>query len=125
MARARMASARWRFVFVGLTIVLGLALLAIRLWPTSPHVGLSQAAAIQIAWAHVDQGATGVSSAEVRHDFHTGFDIPIHDQTWVVTFAGQWHLLCAGGCDPTTEWVAIDYDTGEWIASQYSYPSSR
>lgn len=125
MARARMASARWRFVFVGLTIVLVLALLAIRLWPTSPHVGLSQAAAIQIAWAHVDQGATGVSSAEVRHDFHTGFDIPIHDQTWVVTFAGQWHLLCAGGCDPTTEWVAIDYDTGEWIASQYSYPSSR
>ncbi len=120
-----MASARWRFVFVGLTIVLVLALLAIRLWPTSPHVGLSQAAAIQIAWAHVDQGATGVSSAEVRHDFHTGFDIPIHDQTWVVTFAGQWHLLCAGGCDPTTEWVAIDYDTGEWIASQYSYPSSR
>ena len=125
MARARMASARWRFVLVGLTIVLGLTFLAIRLWPTSPQVGLSQAAAIQIAWTHVDQGATGVSSAEVRHDFHTGFDIPIHDQTWVVTFAGQWHLLCAGGCDPTTEWVAIDYFTGEWIASQYSYPSRR
>ena len=125
MARARMASAKWRFVLVGLTIVLGLALLAIKLWPTSPQVGLSQAAAIQIAWTHVDQGATGVSSAEVRHNFQTGLDIPIHDQTWVVTFASRWHLLCAGGCDPTTEWVAIDDYTGEWIASQYSYPSRR
>jgi hypothetical protein len=108
-----------------LTIVLGMALLATRLWLASPHVGLSQAAAIQIAWTHVDQGATGVSSAEVRHNFRTGFDIPIHDQAWVVTFAGQWHLLCAAACDPTTEWVAIDYKTGEWIASQYSYPSRR
>jgi len=108
-----------------LTIVLGMALMATRLWLASPHVGLSQAAAIQIAWTHVDQGATGVSSAEVRHNFRTGFDIPIHDQAWVVTFAGQWHLLCAAACDPTTEWVAIDYKTGEWIASQYSYPSRR
>jgi hypothetical protein len=125
MARARMASARWRSVLVGLTIVLSLALLALRLWPNSPHGGLSQSEAIQIAWTHVDQGATGVSTAEVRHNFHTGFDIPIHDQAWVVTFAGQWHLTCAGGCDPTTEWVAIDYYTGEWIASQYSYPARR
>jgi len=55
----------------------------------------------------------------------TGFDIPIHDQAWVVTFSGQWHLLCEGGCDPTTEGVAIDYSTGEWIASQYSFPQRR
>jgi hypothetical protein len=108
-----------------LVMLLSLSFLALRLLPTRPHSGLSQAAAVQIAWTHVDAGATSVLAAEVRHDFHTGFDIPTHDQAWVVTFSGQWHLLCGGACDPTTEWVAIDYYTGEWIASQYSYPTRR
>jgi hypothetical protein len=125
VALARMPTARRLFVLAGLIMVLGLGFVAVRLWPTSPHGGLSQAAAIQIARTHIDQGAAGVLSAEVRRNFHTGFDIPIHDQTWVVTFSGQWHLLCDGGCNPTSEWVAIDYYTGQWIASQYSYPLRR
>ena len=108
----------------GLIVLLSLGFLAAKFWP-SPTGGLSEAAAIQMARDHVDPGATGVVSAEVRHNFHTGFDIPMHDQAWVVTFSGQWHLLCDGGCDPTTEWVAIDYYTGKWIASQYSYPQRQ
>jgi hypothetical protein len=125
MVTAKMAGSRRLLLLAGLILVLGLSFLSVRLWPTGPHGGLSQAAAVQIAWTHVNTGATGVLSAEIRHDFHTGFDIPIHDQAWVVTFTGQWHLLCVGGCDPTTEWVAIDYYTGEWIASEYSYPQRR
>ncbi len=125
MVKTKMVRNRRLLVLAGLVILLGLSLLAVRLWPTGPHGGLSRAAAVQIAWTHVNQGANGVLSSEVRHNFHTGFDIPIHDQAWVVTFRGQWHLLCGGGCDPTSEWVAIDYYTGEWIASQYSYPQRR
>jgi hypothetical protein len=125
VAPAKIATTRLLFLVAGLIVALGVGFLAVKLWPTSPHGGLSQAAAVQRAWTHVDPGATGVVSAEVRHNFQTGFDIPIHDQVWVVTFSGQWHLLCEGGCDPTTEWVAIDYSTGEWIASQYSYPTRR
>lgn len=121
MRLARMAKSRRGFFLVALVVVVALGLLVIKIWPTSPHGGLSQPVAIQIAWSHVDTGATGVVSADVRRNFHTGFDIPTHEQAWVITFTGQWHLLCAGGCDPTTEWVAIDYYTGEWIASQYSY----
>jgi len=117
----RTAKTRLRLVLGVLIICLAMGLLAIKLLPTSPHGGLSRAAAIEIAWTHVDPGATGVLAAEVRHNFQTGFEIPGHDQAWVVTFTGQWHLLCFGGCDPNTEWVAIDYYTGEWIASQYSY----
>jgi hypothetical protein len=63
-------------------------------------------------------------SAEITRDFKT------HHWAWVVTFNGQWHLLCSGhvtdgSCDPTTEWVAIDFYTGQWIASQFSYPAGQ
>ena len=106
--------------------VAGLAFLTFQLWPRGPHGGLAETDAIKIAQAHVDQGSTGVRSAELRHDFRTGFALPVHPWTWVVTFNGQWHLLCQGtdnACDPTTEWVAVDYHTGEWIASQFAYPA--
>jgi hypothetical protein len=38
----------------------------------------------------------------------------------VVTFNGQWHLLCSGhvtdgSCDPTSQWVAIDYYTASGL----------
>lgn len=117
-------TARRLFVLVGLVILLCIGFLAIRIWTITPN-GLSRAAAIQIAWTHVDSGATAVLSAEVRSNYQTGFDIPVHPRAWVVTFSGQWHLMCQGTCDPTTEWVAIDYYTGEWIASEYSYPAHR
>jgi hypothetical protein len=118
---ARLATARRAFFLFAFVLVVALALLLVQVWPASPHGGLSQPAAIQIASAHVDPGATRVVSADVRRDFHTGFDIPTHELAWVITFSGQWHLLCGPGCDPTTEWVAVDYFTGMWIASQYSY----
>ena len=73
----------------------------------------------------MDPGALGVTSAEVREDFNTGFDLPVHHWAWIVTFNGTWQLLCSGACDRTTEWVAIDYGSGVWIASQYSYPNRR
>jgi len=46
----------------------------------------------------------------------------------LATFNGQWHLLCSGhvtdgSCDPTSQWVASDYYTGQWIASQFAYPA--
>ena len=122
---ARKVAARRLLVVVGLAILLCIGFLADRVWATRTPSGLSQAAAIQIAWTHVDTGATGVISAEVRSNYQTGFDIPTHPKAWVVTFAGQWHLLCEGSCDPTTEWVAIDYYNGEWIASEYSYRAHR
>ena len=112
---------RRQFALVGLLILLCFGFLATRIWATNTPGGLSQEAAIQIAWKHVDPGATGVISAEARSNFQTGFDLPAHAKAWVVTFSGQWHLLCEPGCDPTTEWVAIDFYTGEWIASEYSY----
>ena len=108
-----------------LVVLLLVGLAATRMTTTDPAGGLSRAAAIAIAWTHVDPGATGVMSAEVRSNYQTGFDVPVHPKAWVVTFGGQWHLLCQGGCDRTTEWVAIDYYTGEWIASEYSYRASR
>ena len=118
MLRAR---AIRRPLLVGLLVLGVIGILAIRTAPIDSGGGLTQSKAIEIAWSHVDPGASGVSSAEVRTYYQTGFDIPVHPKAWVVTFRGQWHLLCDGGCDPTTEWVAIDYYTGEWIASQYSY----
>jgi hypothetical protein len=111
-----------------IVIVLALASLALVLLPRPPRGGLSRSAAIQAAWKHVDAGAVSVSGAEIRHDFNTGFDLPVHSWAWVVTFSGQWHLLCQGGpegCDPTSEWVAIDYSSGAWIASQHSYQPVR
>jgi hypothetical protein len=115
-------------VLGGVGLLLSVAVLVLLLWSSPPRGGLTRAQAIQAAWTHVDKGAVAVSSAEVRQNFNTGFDLPIHRWAWVVTFSGQWHLLCQGGpegCDPTTEWVAIDYSTGDWIASQHSYPSGK
>ena len=96
----------------------------------SPGKGISGSDAIQLAWEHTGQGAVSVRSAEIRRNFRTGFDLPTHHWAWVVTFNGQWHLLCSGhvtdgSCDPTSQWVAIDYSTGQWIASQFSYPAAR
>ena len=107
-------------------IVLALASLAVLILPGTPRGGLSRSAAIEVAWTHVDAGAVGVSGAELRHNFNTGFDLPVHSWAWVVTFNGQWHLLCDGaaaGCDRTSEWVAIDYYSSEWIASEHAYPA--
>lgn len=96
----------------------------------SPGKGISQSDAVQLAWAHTGQGAVTVGSAEIRRNFQTGFDLPTHHWAWVVTFYGQWHLLCSGhvtdgSCDPTSQWVAIDYYDGQWIASQFSYPAGK
>jgi len=97
--------------------------------PDSPGKGISRSDAVQMAWQHSGQGAVTVRSAEIKRNFVTGFDLPAHHWAWVVTFDGQWHLLCSGhvtdgSCDPTSEWVALDYYTGQWIASQHSYPAA-
>jgi len=97
--------------------------------PDSPGKGISRSDAVQMAWQHSGQGAVTVRSAEIKRNFVTGFDLPTHHWAWVVTFDGQWHLLCSGhvtdgSCDPTSEWVALDYYTGRWIASQHSYPAA-
>lgn len=93
-----------------------------------PGNGISQSEAITVAWQHAGSGAVAVTSAEVKHNFRTGFDLPTHRWAWVVIFSGRWHLLCSGhitdgSCDPTSQWVAIDYYTGQWIASEFSYPA--
>jgi hypothetical protein len=95
----------------------------------SPGSGISRSNAIQLAWQRSGTGALTVRSAEITRNFQTGFDQPTHRWAWVVTFNGQWHLLCSGhttdgSCDPTSQWVAIDYYTGQWIASQFSYPAA-
>jgi hypothetical protein len=110
------------------TIAVGLALGVQP--PDKPGSGSSQSDAVQLAWQHAGTGAVTVRSAEIKHDFHTGFDMPTHHWAWVVTFNGQWQLLCSGhvtdmSCDPTSQWVAIDYYTGQWIASQFAYPTGR
>jgi hypothetical protein len=94
--------------------------------PFDPHGGITRSAAIALAQTHVDPGASSGASAVVRHDvmrpWPGGRDI--HLWVWLVTFRGQWELMCAGsGCSPTTEWVAIDYYTGAWMGSEYTYPS--
>jgi len=96
--------------------------------PDRPGNGISASEAIQRAWEHSGEGAVGVRSAEIKRDYVTGFDLPTHHWAWVVTFNGQWHLLCSGhvtdeSCDPTSQRVAIDYYAGQWIASQFSYPA--
>ena len=109
------------------TVVTAVTALALQS-PDRPGNGISASDAIQRAWEHSGEGAVGVRSAEIKRDFVTGFDLPTHHWAWVVTFNGQWHLLCSGhvtdeSCDPTSQWVAIDYYTGQWIASQFSYPA--
>jgi hypothetical protein len=94
----------------------------------TPGSGISRSEAVQLASEHTDSSAVTVRSAEIKRDFQTGFDLPRHHWAWVVTFNGHWQLLCSGhvtdgSCDPTSQWVAIDYYTGQWIASQFSYPA--
>jgi len=109
-------------LLAGLVVVLGLGGLGYFFSQRPAATGISQATAIRIARVHADSGLTDVQSAEIRHNFDTGFGLRIHSLSWVVTFNGHWQLICTGACDRTSEWVAIDYYTGEWIASEYSYP---
>ena len=111
-------------ILCALVAVLSIAALVMMWWVRDqPGRGISKADAVSVAWEHVDKGAVRVSSVALHQHFQTGFDIPVHQWAWVVTFSGQWHLLCGGApCDPTSERVAIDYSSGDWIASQYSYP---
>ena len=129
MSTAARLSRKWMLLLLGGLGVagLGVALLGAQALDR-PGNGISQSEAITLAWQHTDSGAVAVTSAEVKHNFRTGFDLPTHRWAWVVIFSGQWHLLCSGhvtdgSCDPTSEWVAIDYYTGQWIASQFSYPA--
>jgi hypothetical protein len=123
---ARLISTKRVFILATVVGILSIASLATLIWvvPSGgpPRGGISRAQAIQAAWEHAGTGAEGVASAELRKDFKPGFDIPMRQWTWVVTFTGHWQLICQGACDRTTEWVAIDYFSGVWIASQYSYP---
>ena len=85
-------------------------------------------AAIRVAQNLTDPGAAGLVSAEVQHDVSAPMTDgnTIHQWVWLVTFRGKWQLMCSGSpdaCDPTTEWVAIDYYTGAWVRSEYSYPA--
>ena len=108
-------------------VVLVIGLLAVQSLER-PGTGISRSDAIKVAWEHTGSGAVAVNSADIRHNFRTGLNVRAHSWAWVVTFRGQWHLLCSGhspdrSCDPTSQWVAIDYYTGAWIASEFSYPA--
>lgn len=96
--------------------------------PGNPGVGIAQDAAIHIARGVADTGVVGLASAVVRHDVTSRYPggRDIHQWVWLVTFRGQWQLLCSGSsdsCNPTTEWVAVDYYTGAWLRSEFSYPA--
>jgi hypothetical protein len=116
-----MGRPRRLLLLAGLVVVLAVAGLGYVLSQRPATSGISQADAIRIARLHADSGVTDVQSAEVRRNLDTGFGLPLHSLSWVVTFNGHWQLICTGACDRTSEWVAIDYYTGEWIASEYSY----
>lgn len=76
-------------------VVLVVALIG-RQSPERPGKGISRSDAITLAWQREGSDAVAVSSAEIRHDFNPGFNLPTHRWAWVVTFSGQWHLLCSG-----------------------------
>ncbi len=99
------------------------AIVVVVLLSQSPGRGLSQDNAVRIARTHVSTAATSVLSTEVRQNFDTGFGLPVHKWTWLVTFSGHWEIACSGNCVSSSEWVAIDYYTGDWIASQFEYPN--
>jgi hypothetical protein len=126
--RARF-SRKWILVLLsGLSVVVLVVLLLGVESLKRPGNGISRSDAINVAWQHTGSGVVAARSAEVTHNFQTGFNLPTHRWAWVVTFSGQWHLLCSGhtadaSCDPTFQWVAIDYYTGQWIASEFSYPA--
>jgi len=125
----RFSMKRMLLLLGGLAVIVAVVTALALQSPDRPGNGISASDAVQRAWEHSNQGAITVRSAEIKRNFVTGFDLPTHHWAWVVTFNGQWHLLCSGhvtdgSCDPTSEWVAIDYYTGRWIASQYSYPAA-
>ena len=96
----------------------------------TPHGGLDRSAAIQLARQHLTRGGGDpatepVISADLRKNFDTGFGLPEHLWSWVVTFQGNWAIACSGDCVDRSEWVAIDYYSGDWIASQHSYLAPR
>jgi hypothetical protein len=127
--KARFVRHRVVLLLGGLAVVLTAALVLGVQQLESPGSGISRSDAIQLAWQHSGTGALTVRSAEIKRNFQTGFHQPTHRWAWVVTFNGQWQLLCSGhttdgSCDPTSQWVAIDYYTGQWIASQFSYPAA-
>jgi hypothetical protein len=123
-----LVSRKWLLLLGGLfAVALVVALLAVQSLDR-PGTGISRSDAVKLAWEHTGPGAVAVSSAEIRHNFKTGLDVRAPSWAWIVTFSGQWHLLCSGhttdgSCDPTSQWVAIDYYTGTWIASEFSYPA--
>jgi len=128
LKRRRFPMKRMLLLLGGLAVIVAVVTALALQSPDRPGNGISASDAIQRAWEHSGEGAVGVRSAEIKRDFVTGFDLPSHHWAWVVTFDGQWHLLCSGhvtdeSCDPTSQWVAIDYYTGQWIASQFSYPA--
>jgi hypothetical protein len=92
--------------------------------PSPPPGGISRAAAITAAEAHVDPGSAAVTSAEIRRNFSLGLSGRQRPWVWVVTFTGRWALICTGNCTRTTEWVAVDYFTGRWLASEFTYPEA-
>jgi hypothetical protein len=102
---------------MGLLLVSALVYVSRSQGGDEPSGGVSQAGAITAARAHANGGATDVMPAEVRHNVTTpyGHAVPVHPFAWVVTFRGRWQLLCDGStaaCNPTSEWVAVDYYTG-------------
>src|SRR5207249_8497736 len=78
----------------GLAVVVAVVTALALQSPNRPGNGISAADAIQRAWEHSGPGAVTVRSAEIKRDFVTGFELPTHHWAWVVTFNGQWHLLC-------------------------------
>jgi hypothetical protein len=126
----RIALVGRRILLIAVLVCPGLAavLVAITASSSDPHGGLAEAVAIRAARGHADPGALAVTSAVVRHDVPAAAlgGPAIHHWVWLVTFHGQWHLLCGGTsdfCNPTTEWVAVDYYTGRWVRSEYAYPA--
>ena len=116
------------FAFIAATVLLTPSAVAVLVatsdaGPRTP--GVTRDTAIRVARNLTDPGATDLLSAVIKHDVvATWGGNEIHQWVWLVTFRGQWHLMCSATsdtCDPTTEWVAIDYHTGAWVRSEFSF----
>src|SRR6266566_729139 len=95
--RGAQVSRKWMLLLLGglFVVVLVVALLGVQSLER-PGTGISQSDAVEVAWDHTGSGAVAVNSAEIRHNFQSGFNLRAHAWAWVVTFSGQWHLLCSG-----------------------------
>src|SRR5947207_13950065 len=116
----RFSMKRMLLLLGGLAVIVAIVTALALQSPDRPGNGISGSDAVQRAWEHSDPGAVTVRSAEIKRDFVTGFDLPTHHWVWVVTFNGQWHLLCSGHVtdgsgDHTSEWLPIDSHTSPWI----------